>query len=313
MKKILLPNGLTVSEVALGAMNFGTTTSKEEAYEVMDYYVEQGGNFIDTSNNYAHWAGTGDESETVLGEWLKDRGCRDRIVLATKVGFDRHGKGAGLKKEQIEYWIDESLRKLNTDYIDLYYAHTDDVNTPIEETMEAFHRLVEKGKVRALGSSNFDTWRLAEANKTAELKGWTPYTAMQQRLSYLNPKFATAPKYTYNEVVNRERLRFLCDKNMPLVSYACLCKGAYEDPARLPEEYEGGKRLEFIREMAREKGINPSALVVAWLTNLHRLEGFPRVIPLFSATPEQMEQNLRGLELTLSDEELAAMDAVTAV
>ena len=119
MKKILLPNGLTVSEVSLGAMNFGTTTSKEEAYEVMDYYVEQGGNFIDTSNNYAHWAGTGDESETVLGEWLKDRGCRDRIVLATKVGFDRHGKGAGLKKEQIEYWVDESLRKLNTDYIDL--------------------------------------------------------------------------------------------------------------------------------------------------------------------------------------------------
>ena len=310
MKKILLPNGLTVSEVALGAMNFGTTTSKEEAYAVMDFYVEQGGNFIDTSNNYAHWAGTGDESETVLGEWLKDRGCRDRIVLATKVGFDRHGKGAGLKKEQIEYWIDESLRKLNTDYIDLYYAHTDDVNTPIEETMEAFHRLVEKGKVRTLGSSNFDTWRLAEANKTAELKGWTPYTAMQQRLSYLNPKFATAPKYTYNEVVNRERLRFLCDKNMPLISYACLCKGAYENPALLPEEYEGGERLALIRTMAEEKGVNPSALVIAWLTNLHRCEGYPRVIPLFSATPDQLAQNLRGLELTLTDEELAMMNRV---
>ena len=308
MKKILLPNGLTVSEVSLGAMNFGTTTSKEEAYEVMDYYVEQGGNFIDTSNNYAHWAGTGDESETVLGEWLKDRGCRDRIVLATKVGFDRHGKGAGLKKEQIEYWVDESLRKLNTDYIDLYYAHTDDMDTPIEETMEAFHRLVEKGKVRALGSSNFDTWRLAEANKTAELKGWTPYTVMQQRLSYLNPKFATAPKYTFNEIVNRERLRFLCDKNMPLISYACLCKGAYENPALLPVEYEGGERLALIRSMAEEKGVNASALVIAWLTNLHRCEGFPRVIPLFSATPEQMAQNLRGLELTLTDEELAMMN-----
>ena len=308
MKKILLPNGLTVSEVALGAMNFGTTTSKEEAYAVMDYYLDQGGNFIDTSNNYAHWAGTGDESETVLGEWLKDRGCRDRIVLATKVGFDRHGKGAGLKKEQIEYWIDESLRKLGTDYIDLYYAHTDDANTPIEETMEAFHRLVEKGKVRALGSSNFDTWRLAEANAIADMKGWTPYTAMQQRLSYLNPKFATAPKYTYNEIVNRERLRFLCDKNMPLISYACLCKGAYENPALLPEEYEGGERLALIRAMAEEKGVNPSALVIAWLTNLHRCEGFPRVIPLFSATTEQMAQNLRGLALTLADEELAMMN-----
>lgn len=310
MKKILLPNGLEVSEVALGAMMFGSTTSKEDSYAVLDTYVDMGGNFIDTSNNYAHWAGTGDESETLLGEWLRDRGCRDRVVLATKVGFDRHGKGAGLKKEQIEYWVDESLRKLGTDYIDLYYAHTDDANTPIEETMEAFDRLVKKGKVRALGSSNFDTWRLAEANMLAEQNGWTPYTAMQQRISYLNPKFGTAPKYVFNEVANRERLRFLCAKNMPLISYACLCKGAYENPALLPDEYEGGARLEFIRKMAEEKGVNPSAVVVAWLTNLHRCEGFPRVIPLFSATPAQLADNLRGLELSLTDEELALMNSI---
>lgn len=313
MKKILLPNGLKVSEVALGAMMFGSTTSKEESYEILDIFLDMEGNFIDTSNNYAHWAGTGDESETLLGEWLKDRGCRDRVILATKVGFDRHGKGAGLKKEQIEYWVDESLRKLGTDYIDLYYAHTDDMNTPIEETMDAFDRLVKKGKVRALGSSNYDTWRLAEANMTAEKNGWTPYTVMQQRLSYLYPKFEVAPNYPYNEVVNRERLRFLCNKNMPLVSYACLCKGAYEDPTRLSDEYEGGKRLSFVREMAASKGVNPSALVIAWLTNLHRCEGFPRVIPLFSATPDQMKQNIRGLSLSLSDEELAEMNAVASV
>ena len=308
MKKILLPNGLQVSGVALGAMNFGTTTPKKEAYEVLDAYMDMGGNFIDTSNNYAHWAGTGDESETLLGEWLKERGCRDRVILATKVGFDRHGKGAGLKKEQIEYWIDESLRKLNTDYIDLYYAHTDDPNTPLEETMETFHSLVKKGKVRHLGSSNYDTWRCAEANLIAEQNGWTPYTAMQQRLSYLNPHFEVAPKYAYNEIVNRERLRFLCAKNMPLISYACLCKGAYEVPELLPEEYKGGKRLELIRSMAAEKGVNPSAMVIAWLTNLHRCEGYPTVIPLFSATPAQLADNLRGLELPLSDEELALMN-----
>ena len=308
MEKILLPNGLNVSKIALGAMNFGTTTPKKEAYNVLDAYMDLGGNFIDTSNNYAHWAGTGDESETLLGEWLKERGCRDRVVLATKVGFDRHGEGAGLKREQIEYWIDESLRKLNTDYIDLYYAHTDDPNTPIEETMETFHSLVKKGKVRALGASNFDTWRMAEANMLAESKALTPYTAMQQRLSYLNPKFGAAPKYTFNEVANRERLRFLCEKNMPLISYACLCKGAYENPELLPEEYEGGKRLEFIRSMAAEKGVNPSALVIAYLTNLHRCEGYPTVIPLFSASHEQLLQNARGLELTLTDEELNVMN-----
>ena len=310
MKKILLPNGLNVSEVALGAMMFGTTVSKEESYRVLDTYIDMGGNFIDTSNNYAHWAGTGDESETLLGQWLKDKGCRDKIVLATKVGFDRHGKGAGLKKEQIEYWIDESLRKLGTDYIDLYYAHTDDPNTPIEETMETFHSLVKKGKVRTLGASNFDTWRLAESNLKAEINGWTPYTAMQQRLSYLNPKSGVAPKYKFNEITNRERLRFLCDKNMPLISYSCLCKGAYENPDLLPFDCEGGERLEFIRSMAKEKGVNPSAIVVAWLTNLYRTEGFPRVIPLFSATSAHLVDNLRGLEVTLTDEELALMNKV---
>ena len=310
MKKILLSNELNVSEVALGAMMFGTTTSKKDAYETLDTYVDMGGNFIDTSNNYAHWAGTGDESETLLGEWLRDRGCREKVVIATKVGFDRHGEGAGLKREQIEYWVDESLRKLGTDYIDLYYAHTDDINTPIEETMEAFHSLVKKGKVRALGSSNFDTWRLAEANAYAEIKGLTAYTAMQQRLTYLNPKASVAPKYQFNEIVNRERLRFLCDKNMPLVSYSCLCKGAYENPSLLPAEYEGGARLDFVRQLAKEKGVNPSAIVVAWLTNLHRCKGFPRVIPLFSATTEHLLQNLRGLEISLSDDELESMNNV---
>ena len=98
MKKILLPNGLEVSEVALGAMTFGSTTLKEDSYKTLDAFLDMGGNFIDTSNNYAHWAGTGDESETLLGEWLSERKCRDSIVLATKVGFDRHGEGEGLKK-----------------------------------------------------------------------------------------------------------------------------------------------------------------------------------------------------------------------
>lgn len=310
MKKILLPNGLYVSEVALGAMMFGSTVSKEDSYKVLDAYMDMGGNFIDTSNNYAHWAGTGDESETLLGEWLSERKCRERVILSTKVGFDRHGKGQGLKKEQIEYWVDESLRKLKTDYIDLYYAHTDDPNTPIEETMEAFDMLVKKGKVRTLGSSNFDTWRLAEANLIAEKNGWTQYTAMQQKFSYLEPKSGARPKYAFNEVVNRERLRFLCDKNMPLISYSCLCKGAYELPERLPEEYEAGGRLDFVRKMAAEKGVNPSALVIAWLNNIHRCKGYPRVIPLFSATYEHLIDNLRGLDIDLTDEELALMNSV---
>lgn len=305
MKTITLPNGLAVSPVALGAMNFGTTTCKKDAFSVLDAYLDMGGNFVDTSNNYAHWQGTGDESETLLGEYFAGRGCRDRVILATKVGFDRHGKGQGLKKEQIAYWIEESLRKLRTDYIDLYYAHTDDITTPLEETMEAFHRLVEQGKVRYLGGSNYDTWRFCEANAVAK----TPYTVMQQWFTYLHARSDIAPQYTFNEAVNRERLRYLESKEIPLVAYSCLAKGGYENPERMPKELIGGKRLAFLKEMAAEKGVSPSALAVAWMVNLHRCEGFPRVIPLFgSSSADHFVQNLRGVELALTDEELRLLN-----
>ena len=309
MKKIVISNGLEVAPAVLGAMNFGTTTSKADAYRVLDAYMDMGGNFIDTSNNYAHWAGSGDESETLLGEWLRDRGCRDKVVLATKVGFDRHGEGAGLKKEQIEYWIDESLRKLGTDHVDLYYAHTDDANTPLEETMDAFDRLVRKGKVRCLGGSNYDTWRFAEANAIATAKGQTPFTVMQQKFTYLHPKSDIAPKYIFNEAVSRERLRYLVDKDIPLVAYSCLAKGGYENDERIPADYIVGDRLAFIREMAREKGVGTSALVVAWMANLHRSAGFPRVLPLFaSSRVEHFLDNLKGLELTLTDEDMERLN-----
>lgn len=309
MEKILLQNGLQVSSVALGAMNFGTTTSKEDAFTVLDAYMDMGGNFIDTSNNYAHWAGTGDESEILLGKWLKERKCRNKVILATKVGFDRHGEGAGLKKEQIEYWIDESLRKLGTDYVDLYYAHTDDVNTSLEETMEAFQRLVEKGKVRHLGGSNYDTWRFAEANALAKAKDITPYSVMQQKFTYLYPRLDIAPKYTYNEAVNRERLRYLCDKKIPLVAYSCLAKGGYENAERIPEDYIVGERLVKIQKMAQDKGVNTSAMVVAWMVNLWHCEGFPRVIPLFASSKKgHFVDNLKGAQLTLTDEEMRILN-----
>ena len=305
MKKITLPNGLVVSNAALGAMDFGTTTSKDAAFAVLDAYLDMGGNFVDTSNNYAHWQGTGDESETLLGEYFSQRKCRDQIVLATKVGFDRHGKGQGLKKEQIEYWIDESLRKLKTDYIDLYYAHTDDPTTPLEETMEAFHRLVEKGKVRCLGGSNYDTWRFSEANSIAQ----TPYTVMQQWFTYLHARSDVVPEYTFNEFTTRDRLRYLEQKNIPLVAYSSLAKGGYENPDRLPKELIGGQRLAFLKQMAADKGVNASALAVAWMVNLHRCDGFPTVIPLFgSSNVDHFTANLRGTELILTDAELEQLN-----
>ena len=310
MEKIGLSNGFSVSQVALGAMNFGTSVSKSEAFKVLDAYLDFGGNFIDTSNNYAHWQGTGDESETLLGEWLESGGKRKDVVLATKVGFDRHGEGAGLKKEQIEFWIDQSLKKLRTDHVDLYYAHTDDVNTPIEETMEAFDSLVKKGKVLKIGASNFDTWRIAESNMIAKERGWTPYTVVQQKFTYLYPKFGVLPKYAFNEYANRERLRFLEAKNIPLVAYACLCKGGYDDLSRMPSEYETGKRYKTVKDMAADKGLSVSAMVLCWLINLRKLKDYPVIIPLFSAKANHLVENLRATEIELSTEELEILNSI---
>ena len=308
MKNINLKNGLSVSPICLGAMMFGSTVPKEDAYAVLDTFVGMGGNFIDTSNNYAHWAGTGDESETLLGEWLRDRGCRDKVIIATKVGFDRKGVGAGLRREQIEYWCDESLRKLGTDYIDLYYAHTDDMSTPMEETLETFESLVRKGKVRFLGGSNYDTWRFSEFNMMAKERGCTPYTVMQQRFSYLNCRLDLKPNYIFNENVGRERLRYLENKDIPLVAYSSLIRGAYEDISRLPENYIGGARFEILSNMAKEKGVTNSALAVAWMCNAHRMSGFPRVIPLFSSSNvEHFKSNCEGAQLLLTDEEMTIL------
>lgn len=307
MKKIDF-SGIEVSEVCLGAMNFGTTTDEKNSFDVLDAFVDMGGNFIDTSNNYAHWAGTGDESETTLGKWLAQRGGRDKLVIATKVGFDRHGQGQGLKKEQIEYWIDESLRKLGTDYIDVYYAHTDDPTTPLEETMAAFDSLVKKGKVRKLGASNYDVWRFMDANAVAEKQNGTPFVAMQQRYTYLQPRGDVMPKYKFNEFTSRERMRFLANRGLPLVAYSCLAKGGYLNPARFPEESILDKRYEMLINMSSKKGITLIQLVIAWLTNLYRMEDYPTVIPLFSSSKaDHFLDNLKGLDVELSDEEMTAL------
>lgn len=303
MKKITLERaGLNVSNMCLGTMLYGTSVSKEEAFRQLDLYVSMGGNFLDTSNNYAHWMpnATGDESETLLGEWLKNHGRREDLVIATKVGYDRHGEGAGLTAKQIEYWCDESLRKLNTDYIDLYYAHVDDMNTPIEETMEVFDRLVKKGKVKALGASNFYTYRMEQAKNICEKNGFAQYTVNQPCFTYLNAREGWGNPYPLNVNAGEERLAYLKENNIPLVAYSCLAGGGYDNDSRLPEKYFKGKRLELIRKTAKELSLTPTELVLVWLINLHKIDTMPQVIPLFSASNcDKLKRNLE-----LSDYEL---------
>ncbi len=306
MKQVKLERaGLTVSNMCLGTMLYGTKTEEAEAFRQMDLFVDMGGNFLDTSNNYAHWmpGATGDESETLLGKWLSDRGCRDQLVIATKVGFDRHGIGAGLSAKQIEYWCDESLRKLGTDYIDLYYAHTDDMNTPIEETLEAFDRLIQKGKVRAIGASNYYPWRLAEAKEIAKEKAIADYTVNQSCYTYLYTKTGYKNPYAFNLNLSDGDLHYLAKNNVPLVPYSCLASGGYDHPERLPDKYIQDERLQVLWNTAKELGLTPSELVLAWLLGSDRLPNRPKIVPLFSAsTTAHLEQSLKMADYVLDEE-----------
>ncbi len=312
MKRISLGrSGLTVSEMCMGAMNFGTYVDEASSAQLLDAFLDAGGNFIDTSNNYAHWApgAVGDESEKLLGRWLAQSGKRNEVVLATKVGFDRHGVGAGLRAAQIERWCDESLRNLKTDVIDLYYAHVDDMNTPVEETMEAFDRLLRKGKVRAIGASNYYTWRLCEVREACEKYGFADYTVLQQRYSYLFMENGLKSPYPYNEAASTEKLRYLAKYGLPLVAYSCNAGGGYADEARLPKGFVKGERLEALQNMAAEKGVPANVLQLAWMLHSWRFADRPQIVPLFSAgSLAHLEENLSAAEVQLTTEEAAFLN-----
>lgn len=310
MKQVMLGGSrLQVSNMCLGAMMFGTAVDKETSFNLLDVFLDEGGTFIDTSNNYAHWAGTGDESETLLGEWLQKTGKRNQVVLATKVGFDRHGVGQGLKRHQIEYWCDESLRKLKTDVIDLYYAHVDDMDTPIEEYMEAFNSMIRKGKVRAIGGSNYYTWRLAEVKHACEKNNLISYSVLEQRFTYLFAKGGHQRPYPFNESAGIEKLRYLAQNNIPLVAYSCMARGGYSDNSRLPTDYQQGERLEVLNNMAREKNLDPGALVIAWMLHSQRFADRPQIIPLFSSSKvEHLKANLRASEIQLTNREVGILN-----
>jgi aryl-alcohol dehydrogenase-like predicted oxidoreductase len=246
---------------------------------------------------------TGDESENIIGKWLKERGGRDKIVLASKVGYDRHGKDQGLKASQIEYWCDESLRKLNTDYLDLYYAHVDDFDTPLEETVEAFDKLVKKGKVKALGVSNYYTWRICEAKHIARANGFAEFTVNQPQYSFLYTKAGRNSSTPLNLNVDEERLTYLKQNNMPMVTYSCLAGGGYDDEKRLPDKYVKDGRWDLLQKTAKELGIAPSELVLAWLMNSDKLPERPTIVPLVASSRlSHLEGNLKMSEYELDEE-----------
>jgi aryl-alcohol dehydrogenase-like predicted oxidoreductase len=326
MKTIELgTTGQHLSQLALGCMLMGTKTNEDDSRTMLHRYLEAGGNFLDTANCYAWWndpGSTGGESETLLGRWLVASGERQRVFLATKGGAmlrspaahwttagevnwesaRRDFEGAGA--ETLRRNLDASLRRLQTDYVDLYYVHVDDWVTPLEETLETLAGMVQAGKVRYIGWSNVRTARLMQILRLCRENAWPAPVALQQQHTYLRPR----PGVDHASIVDEAQLAFLrTHPELGLVSYSPILKGVYDDPAKRQghwamsayEAPDNDVRLQALALAARELGVRPNQLVLAWL--LHQRS--PRVIPLVGPrTPEQLDQNLDALRIELVPE-----------
>jgi aryl-alcohol dehydrogenase-like predicted oxidoreductase len=306
--------GENVSALCLGVLYYGNRVGKALSYRLMDRYVDAGGSFFDTANIYSFWLEgfKGGESETVLGQWMADRGNRSQMFIASKVGFAYPGVERGLRARQIEAECDKSLRRLQTDVIDLYYAHVDDRTTPLEETLEAFDSLVRAGKVRYLGASNFLAWRLEKARMISRAHGWAEYVCVQQRHTYLRPK----PGASFGDQIssNDDLLDYVRSEGVPLLAYSPLLNGAYtrEDRA-FQAQYLGPDseaRLAVLRAVAEEVGATANQVIYAWMMAAPVPTG---VIPLMAASDDaQMTENLGALEVELSEAQMAQLDGAGA-
>jgi aryl-alcohol dehydrogenase-like predicted oxidoreductase len=327
--------GEQVSQLALGCMLMGTATDEASSVTMLDRYVDAGGNFLDTANCYAWWPArqyTGGESESLLGRWFERTGRRDEVFLATKgsawvlnqdevwAGRDEpdweiaraNFEGAGA--DTLRRAVDDSLRRLRTDHIDLYYVHVDDRSTPLEETLEALDGIVRSGKVRYLGWSNVRTWRLERIRQLCAQHGWAAPAALQQQHTYLRRRAGLS----HSSIVDDEQMDYLRNHDdLTLVAYSPILKGVYDDPGKrighwAMEPYEGpdaDARVAVLTEVAAEVGVTPNQLVLAWL--LH--QGSPRLVPLIGPrTVDQYEAALPALDVKLTSDQLERLDSAGA-
>lgn len=304
---VLGKTGVRVSELALGTMTFGDDWDlpKELPGRLLEQFAEAGGNVIDTSNEYGHGS-----AESVLGELL--RGRRDSFLLTTKYTLQiRPGdvNAAGNHRKNLVVSLEDSLRRLGTDHLDILWVHARDTLTPVPEVMRALDDQVRAGKVLYVGVSNWPAWEIAQANTLAELRGWTPFAAMQVHYNLLD------------RTVEREFLPMAHAFDLPAFAWGPLADGRLTgkylkgEGGRLDKVPWGKPRGEgddVVREVVRiaeEAGRTPAQIALAWLRSRPGT-----VIPVIGATSEhQMRQNLESVEVTLDHDQLAALDKVSAV
>ncbi len=296
-KRKLGSTGLEIAPLAFGGNVFGWTADEATSFKLLDAFVDAGFNFIDTANTYSSWVAgnVGGESETIIGKWLKQKGNREKIVIATKVGSEMGGK-KGLSKKYIFEAVEESLDRLQTDYIDLYQSHYPDPSTPIAETLEAYAQLIKQGKVRAIGGSNLTAAQLTEEIEVSKQTGLPGYQTLQ-------------PLYNlYDRAVFENELQHIClDNNIAVINYYALASGfltgKYRSESDLSKSARGGGVKKYLNEhglrilnaldkVSQQYNATPAQVSIAWLLTRPTIAA-----PIASAT--NIEQ-LRDLEKAVS-------------
>ena len=307
-----------MDNLVLGAMWFGTLADERRSFEILDRFVDAGGVWIDTSNSYAFWVdptGFGGQSETVLGRWLANRpGVRDRVRISTKVGAEPTVAGRfpetaeGLSAGVVKRGIEDSLRRLGTDHVELYWAHVPDPATPLEESVAAFDELVSAGTVGRIGCSNYPVWQVERARQIARAHGSVGFTAVQQHLTYLRPRPGTRLQEAarFGAVTDEVRHYLEHHPDLTLWAYTPLLSGGYTRADKpLPAMYDHPgttRRLAVLDEIAAETGTNRNRVVLAWLS--------PAATPIVGvSTVEQVDEAVAGVSLELTAGQRERLDA----
>jgi aryl-alcohol dehydrogenase-like predicted oxidoreductase len=312
LKQALGKSGIEVAPLAFGGNVFGWTADQDASFKLLDAFVDAGFNLIDTADVYSIWikGHTGGESETVIGNWLARRGRRDDVVIATKVGMEMGPDAKGLSRDYILQAVDRSLARLKTDYIDLYQAHADDKETPLDETLATFAELIATGKIRAIGASNYSADRLAAALAVSKANGLPRYETMQ-------------PWYNlYDRVSFEGPLADVCrEQELGVISYFGLASGFLTGKYRTAKGLEGSSRAYRVKDMMNERGFRilaaldavavqydakPAQVALAWL----RARGV--TAPIASATSlEQLSELVGFAVLHLGADAVAELDAAS--
>ncbi|MDE1149796.1 MAG: aldo/keto reductase [Azospirillaceae bacterium] len=307
-------SGLKVPPLCFGGNVFGWTADEARSFALLDALVEAGLNFIDTADVYSRWVPghTGGESETIIGRWLAKRGRRDDVVIATKVGMDMGEGKTGLSARRIRQAVDESLARLNTDYIDLYQSHSDDQGTPLEETLGAYDALIKAGKVRAIGASNYSAARLSQALEVSAANGLPRYETLQ-------------PLYNLVERPAFEgELEQVClTRKVGVIPFFSLASGFLTGKYRSKEDAAGKARARHVEKYLNDHGFRvvaaldtvgarhgakPAAVALAWLMAKPAITA-----PIASATSvEQLADLVAATRLTLDTDAIAELDAASA-